>query len=156
MISPTNFLSLLLHADGQTGLQNDQRFLLRISLTHEPAYFLANDGSEIYNGRMKRFPAPSSKPIAGRSGAPSRPAGSGKLSTRGTTGKISGPKQNNQFTTTSVHRPHSNHRSNGPYGLNSVENDFASESKKYKIMTSEEDILFEQVRGNHWLEFLIG
>ena len=146
MISPSNSLSLLLHADGTKGLQNDQRFLLRFSVTREPAYFLANDGSAIYDGRMKGSLAPPPIPSApkrnpGRVGiAPSGPAGPGIFSTRGSTGlggqMMFGPKQNNQIS--SVH-----HHPNGP--ADTVANDFASESEKYKIMTYEEDILLEQV-----------
>ena len=162
MISPTNSLSLLLHADGTKGLANDQRFLLRISVTREPAYFLANDGSAIFDGRAKgslapppMAMAPQRKPLftsrntpsnnPARTGAPSGPAGQNMGLTRGSTGQtVFGPKQNNQILATPAHRPHSNRPHHGP-AVPDIINDADPESKKYKIVTYEEDILLEEV-----------
>ena len=150
MISPTNSLSLLLHVDGTKGLANDQRFLLRISVTREPAYFLANDGSAIFDGRAKGSLAP--PPMAmvpkrkpARTGAPSGPAGPNMVPTRGSTGQtLFGPKQNNQILVTPAQRPHSNRPHHGPV-VPDIISDAASESEKYKVVTYQEDILLEEV-----------
>ena len=160
VISPTNSLSLLLHADGTKGLANDQRFLLRISVTREPAYFLANDGSAIFDGRAKGSLAP--PPMAmvpkrkpARTGAPSGSAGPNMVPTRGSMGQtLFGPKQNNQILVTPAHRPHSNRPHHGP-AVPDIINDAASESEKYKVVTYQEDILLEEVRSNFLVDEVI-
>ena len=165
IIAPTNSISLLLHADGKLGLSNDQRFMIRLSVTRDPAYFLATDGSAIFDGRVKGSLAPPPRVLAnqssklnapftsrdtpsihpGRTAGPSGSARQNIFPARGTTDRqtLFTPKQNNQLSITSVHRQNPDR----PYGPAEPDNDLnlASESEKYKIVNYQEDILFEEV-----------
>ena len=169
-------MSLLLHADGKLGLSNDQRFMVRISVTREPAYFLATDGSDIFDGRVKGSLAPPPAPRVlanqaskrntpftsrdtpsihhGRTAGPSRPlgpsgpAGPNIFPARGSTGQtLFAPKQNNQLSITSVRQNLERQNPDRSHGPAEPDLNLASESEKYKIVTYQEDILLEEVRS---------
>ena len=146
--------------------------MIRLSVTRDPAYFLATDGSAIFDGRVKGSLAPPPRVLAsqssklnapftsrdtpsihpGRTAGPSGQARQNIFSARGTTDRqtLFTPKQNNQLSITSVHRQNPDR----PYGPAVPDNDLnlASESEKYKIVTYQEDILLEEVRLSFFID----
>ena len=148
--------------------------MVRLSVTREPAYFLATDGSAIFDGRVKGSSAPPPRVLAsqsqkrntpftsrdtpsihsGRTAGPSGPSGPARQNifpARGPTGQtLFAPKQNNQLSITSVHRQNPDRSYVPAEPANDL--NLASESEKYKIVTYQEDIVLEEVRSS----FLIG
>ena len=153
--------------------------MVRLSVTREPAYFLATDGTDIFDGLVKGSSAPPPRVLANQSqkrnksftsrdtpsihpgrtagsSGPSGPARQNIFPARGSTGQtLFAPKQNNQLSITSVHRQNPD-RSYVPAEPNANDLNLASESEKYKILTYQEDILLEEVRSSFLIGPLIG
>ena len=149
--------------------------MVRLSVTREPAYFLATDGTDIFDGLVKGSSAPPPRVLAnqsqkrnksftsrdtpsihpGRTAGPSGPSGPARQNifpARGQT--LFAPKQNNQLSITSVHRQNPDRSYVPAEPANDL--NLASESEKYKILTYQEDILLEEVRSSFLIGPLIG